>query len=151
MMLDLEDMTIHAANWRAAQATGSTAVMTARAQQPCVVTEIFCSCSPLESGRGIGSLESDDGKAQSLPAELLRSSCSASAFEQDAQALRLQKFYDAHGLRGADMTGLHRVVATCPYHVNNRHKALPAELLCPFCPCTCCTCDDTAIVCAQTQ
>ena len=70
-------------------------------------------CSTLESSRGHGgSLESDDGKAQSLPAELLRSSCSASAFEQDAQALRLQTFYNAHGLPGADMTGLHRLVVT---------------------------------------
>ncbi len=93
---------------------GSQDIFTVRAGQSCAsLLRLATQRSPLESSPGHGgSLESEEGKAQSLPAELLRSSCSASAFEQDAQALRLQKFYDAHSLPGADMTGLHRLVVT---------------------------------------
>ena len=105
-----ECTTFHAASWRAAPLRRGLTEETARAQQSHASSlRLTTDRSPLESSRGHGSLESDDGKAQSLPAELLRSSCSASAFEQDAQALRLQKFFDAHSLPGADMTGLHRL------------------------------------------
>ena len=97
----------------------------------CIMPEACHSCSPLESSRGHGSLESNDGKTQSLPAELLRSSCSASAFEQDAQALRLHSFYDAHGLPGADMTGLRRLSVTRLSTADDRRWSLSAELLCP--------------------
>ena len=105
----------------------ATGRLTVRACQSCAPSlRLATQCSPLESSRGHGSLESDDGKAQSLPAELLRSSCSASAFEQDAQALRLQKFYDTHGLPGADMTGLH--------HHHSVTEQSPCRQSCCMCP-----------------
>lgn len=51
------------------------------------------------------SADGNDGKAQSLPVNLLRAVCSGSALEQDAQLLRLRKFFDAHLLHEADATG----------------------------------------------
>ena len=51
-------------------------------------------------------LAREDPKAQSLPANLLRSACSASSLDLDAQLLRLQKLFDAHCLDEADATGV---------------------------------------------
>ena len=107
----MPDVEVHNIPWPTAEQPRATGRLTVRACQSCAsLLRLAAQRSPLESSRGHGSLESDDGKAQSLPAELLRSSCSALAFEQDAQALRLQTFYNTHGLPGADMTGLHRLV-----------------------------------------
>lgn len=48
----------------------------------------------------------DEGRPQSLPANLLRSACSASMdLDLDAQLLRLRKFFESHSLHKADMTG----------------------------------------------
>ncbi|CAL5226792.1 g9653 [Coccomyxa viridis] len=52
-----------------------------------------------------GTLNREDPKTQSLPANLLRSSCSASSLDLDAQLLRLRMLFDAHSLYKADPTG----------------------------------------------
>lgn len=63
-------------------------------------------CSPGEDCLVGGSLRSDDGKAQSLPASLPRSACaSASAVDLEGQLLRLKKFFDAHNLHEVVPTG----------------------------------------------
>ena len=57
------------------------------------------------SSQSQSTLDRDDPKAQSLPANLLRSTCSASALDLDAQLLRLRKLFDAHNLYEDDATG----------------------------------------------
>ena len=67
------------------------------------------------SGHSRISLDRDDPKAQSLPANLLRSSCSASALDLDAQLLRLRKLFDTHCLYDSDVTGAVRADTLCPW------------------------------------
>lgn len=52
-----------------------------------------------------GTLDREDPRMHSLPANLLRSACSASALDLDAQLLRLRKLFDAQCLYDAIAEG----------------------------------------------
>ncbi len=84
-----------------------------------------CSNSGLKTGRlrcrqeedmcqDLDMIEEDGGRPQSLPANLLRSGCSASMdLDLDAQLLRLQKFFESHSLHEADVTGTDLPLLAC--------------------------------------